>query len=162
AETGAHLWADKFDGALEEVFELQDQITERVVAVVEPSVQRSEIERVRRRPPDNLDAYDLYLPRLPFAASHAARGCRAAIGFLQKALTIDPKYPAAHALAAWCYEWRYSRAGFSQADKATALRHAESAVASTTDDATALAAGGFVICMLSSDHSVGLPPIERA
>ena len=70
AETGAHLWADRFDGALEDVFDLQDQITERVVGIVEPSLQRSEIERSRRKRPENLDAYDLYLARL--AARDAA------------------------------------------------------------------------------------------
>ena len=65
AETGAHLWADKFDGALEDVFDLQDQITDRVVGIVEPSVRRSEIERSRRKRPENLDAYDLFLRALP-------------------------------------------------------------------------------------------------
>ena len=63
AETGAHLWADRFDGAIEDVFDLQDQITDHVVGIVEPSLQRSEIERSRRKRPDNLDAYDLYLAR---------------------------------------------------------------------------------------------------
>ena len=63
AETGAHLWADKFDGALEDVFELQDKITDAVVGIVEPSLRRAEIERARRKRPENLDAYDLYLAR---------------------------------------------------------------------------------------------------
>ena len=69
AETGAHLWADRFDGALDDVFELQDQITERVVGIVEPSLQHSEIERARQKRPDNLDAYDLYLRALPYSAT---------------------------------------------------------------------------------------------
>ena len=66
AETGAHLWADRFDGAIDDVFELQDQITERVVGIVEPSLQHSEIERARQKRPENLDAYDLYLRAPPF------------------------------------------------------------------------------------------------
>jgi adenylate cyclase len=69
AETGAHLWADRFDGALEDIFDLQDRITEKVVGVVEPSLRQSEIERSRRKPPENLDAYDLYLRALPHFAS---------------------------------------------------------------------------------------------
>ena len=69
AETGAHLWADKFDGALEDVFELQDQITDRVVGIVEPSLRQSEIEHSRRKRPENLDAYDLYLRALPHMTS---------------------------------------------------------------------------------------------
>ena len=74
AETGAHLWADRFDGALNDVFELQDQVTEQVVAVIEPSVAKSEIERARRKPPDNLAAYDLYLRALPHMASYMPPG----------------------------------------------------------------------------------------
>ena len=74
AETGAHLWADKFDGALEDVFDLQDQITDRVVGIVEPSLQRSEIERSRRKRPENLDAYDLYLRALPHVAAQMPEG----------------------------------------------------------------------------------------
>ena len=69
AETGAHLWADRFDGTLEDVFDLQDQITEKVVGVVEPSLRQSEIERSRRKRPENLDAYDLYLRALPHMMS---------------------------------------------------------------------------------------------
>jgi adenylate cyclase len=65
AESGSHLWADKFDSELKDIFELQDQITERVVGIVEPSVQKSEIERSRRKHPESLDAHDLYLRALP-------------------------------------------------------------------------------------------------
>jgi hypothetical protein len=72
AESGIHLWADKYDGDLEDVFELQDRITARVVGIVEPSVKRAEIERAERKRPDNLDAYDLYLRALP----HFASACR--------------------------------------------------------------------------------------
>ncbi len=81
AETGAHLWAEKFDGALEDVFDLQDQITDRVVGIVEPSLRQSEIERSRRKHPENLGAYDLYLRALPHMefsvppAPGSRRGC---------------------------------------------------------------------------------------
>jgi adenylate cyclase len=64
SETGAHLWADRYDGKLEDVFDLQDQITEKVVGVLEPSLQQSEIERSKRKRPENLDAYDHYLRAL--------------------------------------------------------------------------------------------------
>ena len=66
AETGAHLWAEKFDGGLKDVFEFQDQITDRVVGIVEPSILKSEIDRSRRKRPESLDAYDLYLQALPY------------------------------------------------------------------------------------------------
>jgi hypothetical protein len=81
AASGAHLWADRYDGALEDVFDLQDQITDGVVGIVEPSLQRSEIERARRKHPDNLDAYDLYLRALPHLASITPANARTAAGF---------------------------------------------------------------------------------
>ena len=92
AETGAHLWADRYDGELEDVFDLQDQITEKVVGVVEPSLRQSEIERSRRKRPENLDAYDLYLRALPHMASLMPADARIAAGFLEDALKLDPNY----------------------------------------------------------------------
>ena len=76
AATGARIWAERFDGALEDVFDLQDQITEKVVAIVEPNVQRSEIERSRRKRPESLDAYDLYLRAVPYTASQMPEDAR--------------------------------------------------------------------------------------
>ena len=104
AETGAHLWADKFDGSLEDVFDLQDQITDRVVGIVEPSLRRSEVERSRRKHPENLGAYDLYLRALPYMVSVMPADARIAAGFLDDALKLDPNYIAAKAFRAWCHE----------------------------------------------------------
>jgi adenylate cyclase len=89
AETGAHLWADKYEGKLKDVFELQDQITKKVVVVVEPSLQQSEIERSRRKRPENLDAYDLYLRALPHMMSMVPADARIAEEFLKDALKLD-------------------------------------------------------------------------
>jgi tetratricopeptide (TPR) repeat protein len=157
-----HLWADRFDGPLADIFDLQDQITDKVVAIVEPSVQRSEIERSRRKRPESLDAYDLFLRAVPYTASQTVEDGQAATRYLEEALRIEPDYPAAHALAAWCYEWRYSRGGFKEADKEAALGHARAALVGGTDDATALAIAGFVTTMLSQDHNAGVSAIERA
>lgn len=85
AENGAHLWADKYDGDLEDIFDLQDQITERVVAIVEPSLQRSEIERSRRKRPESLEAYDLYLRALPHVAAQMPEEAQKALVLLQQA-----------------------------------------------------------------------------
>jgi tetratricopeptide (TPR) repeat protein len=144
------------------VFALQDQITDKVVALVEPSVQKSEIERSRRKRPESLDAYDLYLRAVPHTASQMPEDARIAMQYLQDALQIDPGYAAAQALMAWCHEWCFTRAGFDEADKRAALRHARLAAMSSTDDATALAVAGFVITMLSRDHDAGLSAIDRA
>jgi len=162
AATGAHLWAERFDEALKDVFELQDRITEKVVAVVEPRLQRSEIERARRKRPESLDAYDLYLRALPHTASQMPEDARIAMPYLERALAIEPDYAAAHALLAWCHEWSFARAGFAEADRLAALEHARAATAIGTDDATALAIGGFVLTMLSRDYDAALAAIDRA
>jgi adenylate cyclase len=112
-ETGAHLWADKYDGKLEDVFDLQDQITEQVVSVVEPSLRGSEIERSRRKRPENLDAYDLYLRALPHMVSLMPADARIAAGFLEDALKLDANYAAAQAILAWCHQICFHRGGLT-------------------------------------------------
>lgn len=162
AETGAHLWADRYDGALEDVFDLQDQITDKVVGIVEPSLQRSEIERARQKRPENLDAYDLYLRAVPYMATVMPADARIAAELLEDALRLDPNYPAAHARLAWCHEIFFSRDGFDAGDKAAGVEHARAVIASGTDDATALAIAGFAIFMLGKDHEAALTAVERA
>ena len=114
AETGSHLWANRFDGAIDDVFDLQDHITDQVVGIVEPSVQRSEIERSRRKRPENLDAYDLYLRALPHVMQLTPQEVRIGAGFLEDALKLDPNYAAAHALLSWCHEICYGQDGFDE------------------------------------------------
>jgi TolB-like protein/DNA-binding winged helix-turn-helix (wHTH) protein len=162
AENGAHLWADRYDGMLEDVFDLQDQITDRVVGVVEPRIRQSEIERSRRKRPENLDAYDLYLRALPHLDSVMPADATIAAGFLNDALKLDPNYVPARAHLAHCHEIFFMRGGFDEADKIAGLRHARTAIASGTDDATALAIAGMVISKLSMNRKEALSAIERA
>jgi adenylate cyclase len=162
AETGAHLWAEKFDGGLQDVFELQDQITERVVGIVEPSLRKSEIERSRRKRPESLDAYDLYLRALPYFTMISIGHVPIAAGFLRDALKLDPDYPAAHAYLAWSHQISYSHGGLNEPDRIAGLRHSRAAIANDVDDATALAVGANVIGLLGKDSEVALNAIERA
>ncbi len=162
AETGAHVWADRFDGGLEDVFDLQDQITDRVIGIVEPSLQKSEIERSRRKHPDNLDAYDLYLRALPHIESIRPADARIAAGFLEDAIKLDPNLAAAHARLAQCHEICFLNDGFDEAERSAGLRHARATIASGTDDATAFAIAALVINNLGKDHAAALNTIERA
>jgi adenylate cyclase len=162
AATGVHLWADRFDGALEDVFDLQDQITEKVVAVVEPSLRQSEIERSRRKHPQNLDAYDLYLQAIPFMASMMPADAKVAMDFLEAAITLDPGYAATHAALAWCLEMRFFREGFNEADRVAGVRHARLALANGGDDATALSYAAFVTLHLDRNFVSAAGAIERA
>jgi adenylate cyclase len=162
AETGAHLWADKYDGPLEDIFDLQDRITDRVVAIVEPSLQRSEIERSRRKRPENLDAYDLYLRALPHVAAQMPVEATKAVALLEQALALDPNYASAHALLAWSHELCFARDGFDERHRNAAVTHARATIASNTDDPTTLAVAGFVLSLLGRDPDTALAAIDRA
>jgi TolB-like protein len=163
AETGAHLWADKFDGELKDVFEFQDQITERVVGIVEPSVQKSEIERSRRKRPESLDAHDFYLRALPYVSPISPANAPIATELLHKALELEPNYPAAHAYLGWAHQIHFAHGGgFDETDRIAGLRHARAALANDVDDATALAVGANVAGFLGKDAKAALNAIERA
>jgi adenylate cyclase len=162
AETGAHLWADKFDGALEDVFELQDKITDAVVGIIEPNVRRAEIERARRKHPESLGAYDLYLRALPHFQSVMPEDANVGMAFLQKALELDPTYAAAHAFMAWGMEIRVFRGGFNEVDAAAGVRHARAAVAHGGDDTTALSIAAVTLLHLGHDFAAASGAVTRA
>ncbi len=162
AETGGHLWAEKFDGELSDVFDLQDQITAGVVSAIEPSVRRAEIERAKRKRPDNLDAYDLYLRALEPAYTFSPAGRNAALVLLDAVVGLDPGYAAAHGLAAWCFQQRYLWGERNPADRDAALRHAEAVATARTDDATSLAFAAFAIGALGRNHERAFAMLERA
>jgi adenylate cyclase len=129
--------------------------------MVEPNLQRSEIDRARKRTA-SLDAYDLYLRALPHTTARMPAGTSIALPLLEQALKLDPDYPAAHELAAWCYEWRFTRGGFAEENRKSALSHAEAVIAGDTDDAAALAVAGFVTSILSAESGFGLDAVKRA
>ena len=101
---GSHLWAGKYDGGVEHVFDLQDQIVAGVVSAIAPSIRRAEIERAQRKQPESLDAHDLYLRALPLAWAFSPKETAKAISLLAAALSLDPDYAAAHGLAAFCHQ----------------------------------------------------------
>jgi adenylate cyclase len=162
ADTGTHIWADKYDGVLEDVFDLQDKITETIVGIIEPSVRRAEIERARRKRPDNLDAYDLYLRALPHTHSAMPEDAAVAVGYLEEALKLDPNYAAVHAALALCREVRFRSAGFDETDRTEGLRYARLALALGTDDATALAFAAIAVLHLARDFEAASGAIARA
>jgi TolB-like protein/class 3 adenylate cyclase len=102
AETGTHLWADRFDGSLEDVFELQDKVAVSVAGIVEPTLQAAEIRHSMGRPTNDLTAYDLYLRAIPHVVAHGRDGMMEALGLLGEAIERDPHYGLALSLAALC------------------------------------------------------------
>jgi adenylate cyclase len=160
--TGSHVWAERYDYPVGDIFALQDEITLSVVGAIEPSLRQAEIERAKRKRPENLDAYDLYLRALPHAQVAMPGDGETALSWLHKSLALEPDYAAAHALAAWCYEQRYLRGGMHEADKIAGLKHARAALAAGADDATTLATAGFVIGLVEHDYETAMNAIDHA
>ena len=161
AETAGHLWGERYERQLQDIFALQDEITMSVMGAIEPSLRKAEIERLKRKRPDNLDAYDLVLQAMPLVHSHIAQDASLAIPHLAKALELQPDYALAHAMLAWCYHFRFSRAGLREDDRAMAIRHARAAIAGG-DDATALGMAGFVISLDEHDHVAAMSLFDMA
>jgi hypothetical protein len=102
ALNGAHLWADRFDGALDDIFDLQDQVTASVVGAIAPKLQQAEIERARRKPTGSLDAYDYYLRGLASLHRATRETSIEALRLFYRAIELDSDFAAAHGQAAWC------------------------------------------------------------
>jgi len=164
AVTGGHLWAERFDGDLEDIFDLQDRITEKVVGAIEPHIRRAEIERARRKRPESLEAYDRFLQALPLVYAMRPDDNTRALALFEETLRLDPHFAPASAFAAWCYEQRVTRrwptARKTDAEHAVRLAHA--ALHSNTDDESSIALAGFVLIRLSRDYDTGIAALRRA
>lgn len=152
AEDGNHLWAERYDRELTDVFALQDEITISVVAAIEPNLRRAEIERVRRDRPDSLDAYDLLLRSLPDVYTFMPQGAAKGLPLLDQALAIEPSYALAHGFAAWAHQTLFVRGGMNAENRAQSIRHAHAAIEHGSGDAMALALAGFTIGLVEHDR----------
>jgi adenylate cyclase len=161
-ETGAHIWANRYDGMLGDIFGLQDEMTMSVIGAVEPTLRKAEVERIRRKRPDSLDAYELFLRALPLAGTAMPEDADRALAYLEEAIRLEPNYAAAHGFIAWCYEQRYLRAGLHEQTRKAGLRHARLAIHNASDDALALAMGGFVIGALERNYETALEALDRS
>jgi len=160
--TARHVWADRYDGTMGDIFALQDEMTMSVIGAVEPTLRKAEVERARRKRPDNLDAYDLFLRALPFAATAMPEDADKALELLEEAIRLEPDYAIVHAFIAWCHEQRYLRGGLQPETREAARKHAHAAIASGSDDAMALAMGGFVVAVMERDYTTALDALDRA
>lgn len=161
-ETATLVWADRYERTMGDIFSLQDEMTMSVIGAVEPTLRKAEIERAKRKRPDNLDAYDLYLRALPFASTAMPEHADKALQLLEAALRIEPDFAAVHGFMAWCHEQRYLRGGLHDGTRDAALKHARAAIAGGSDDAMALAMGGFVIAVMEQNYPVALNAINSA
>jgi TolB-like protein/class 3 adenylate cyclase/Tfp pilus assembly protein PilF len=162
AATRSHLWAGNFDGALEDLFDLQDRMTVQVVGAIAPSIHQAEIERARRKPPADLVAYDYVLRGAAHIEANAPDRVNAGIKLMQEALRFDTHYALAHGYLAHAYEQRWARFGQAAADKEATERHARAAIAHAGDDAAALAMAGFALGVIGVDESLSTAALDKS
>jgi TolB-like protein len=164
AATGTHLWADRFDGALEDVFDLQDRVTASVVGAIAPKLERAEMERAKRKPTERLDAYDYYLRGMAAVHRWTREANDEALRMFHRAIELDPEFASAYGMAARCYSqrkvstWMVDRVQ----EVAEALRLARRAAELGKDDPVALCTAGIALSYVVGDLEGGGALIERS
>ena len=162
--TGAHIWADRFDGALDDIFELQDRVASSVAGTIEPKLRQSEIERASRKPTANLTAYDLYLRALARSYRYTDEGLAEAVVLARQALAIDPSYAPAAALVGRC-RWVQRVQGWgvlSDEDIAEACRLARQALEAERDDADTIWQAASTLFYLAGEAAMAAAALDRA
>jgi len=162
SDSGRHVWAERFDGSLADIFDLQDHVTEAVAGAIEPSLRLAEVERARARPTESLTAYDLYLRALP--QRYATReGNDEALRLLRRAIALDPGFIAAKGALAGLATVRFAQGWAEEVDLAEAVRCArEVGEQGGEDDPSALAWAGHALAYLARDYDAGLAAADRA
>ena len=153
---GSHIWADRYEGQIEDIFDLQDQLTEAIVGALEQSIRSSEIERARRKRPDSLDAYDCVMRAMPAIWSNEVETAAQSLALLEEAMRLDPGYALAKSLASWCHAQNvfYLRSSDPQRDRERAVALAEEAARLDSDDP-------FVLTTLSGAYTL-IGRLDRA
>ena len=163
--TGVHLWADRFDGALGDIFDLQDQVTESVVGAIAPAVEKAEVERAKRKPTESLDAYTVYLRGVAkhYQASKPEANAEA-LSLLNSAIQLDPNFASAYSRAAFCYVIAKGQGWISitASEMAEVTRLAQRAVELGRDDPMVLAISGYALAFVARDLETGAALIDRA
>jgi TolB-like protein/tetratricopeptide (TPR) repeat protein len=164
ATTGAHLWADRFDGTLDNIFELQDRVAASVVTTIAPKLEQVENERVKRKPTKDLNAYDCFLRGMAIYYQYTKEANTEALRLFKKAIEIDPDFAAAYGMAAQCYGQRYGNRWMINPSEevSEATRLARKAIELGWDDATALYTGGWALDFVARDPQAGAVFVDRA
>ena len=164
APTGGHLWADRFDGGLEDIFDLQDQVTTRVVGIIEPTVEQAEVKRATRKSAVNLDAYDYFIRGMASIYRSTKEGIDDALQDYSKAIELDPNFAAPYGWSTIAYTRKKQSLWMSDpsAETTEGIRLARKATELGRDDAFALAAGGFGLAFLAGELDAGLALTDRA
>ena len=164
AASGTHLWADRFDGSLEEIFELQDKVAFSVAGVIESTLQAAEIKRSTDRPTSDLTAYDLYLRALPNCYAWDKERILAALDLLEAAIKRDPKFGPALALAGVCHQHleHFSAGKDSEAHRRSAIELARRALQASPEDPGTVANAGFLLGVFDGAIEPAITLVDRA
>ena len=162
AGTGHHVWADRFEGEISDIFELQDKVTESVVGSVEPSIRLQEIRQARAKPTNYVTAYDLYLRALPGFYAMTREGFAEVRRLTNEALSIDPGFNLAKALGAYIRSISVSQCWHKPDDIRVAIRMAREVHATARDDPTCLRFAAQVLAYSAKDYDTALSTIERS
>ena len=157
-----HIWADRFDGPIEEVFDLQDQVTAQVIAAIEPALAGAEMERARAKHPSSLTAYDCFLRALVALRAPTKSGLDECLLLCRQAIKLDPRYASAYGVASWCCMQRLAHGWGGAEDHAAGAAFAREAIEIGGDDPTALATAGLPLAMLAGDIDRGAAALDRS
>ena len=163
ALTGAHVWADRFDGELADIFDLQDQVTTQVVGAIAPKLEQAEIERAKRRPTESLDAYDYFLRGMAAFYQYTAQGNQEALKLFSHAIELDPDFASAYGMGARCYLQRigFGWVGDREWEIGETERLARRAADLGRDDALALCTAGFALVVVVGALDEGGALVEK-
>ncbi len=161
---GTQIWAQTFDGAAEDIFDMQDRITEAVAGAIAPGIEAAEIARARVERPGSLAAYDLFLRGLAEIYAETEPANRRAAALMEQAVTLEPDNGLFLAHASWAYEYRTTMGWppLGPDDRARCLAHAHAAIATPTADARALAHCALAILQTGRDYDLGMALVRRA
>jgi TolB-like protein len=162
AATGAQVWAERYDRSVGDIFALQDEVAMSVIGAIEPSLRQAEVQRVTRKRPESLSAYDLALRALPDVYGAMPATVAKALVLLDRALAIEPTYATAHGYAAMCHHCLFLRNGLQEQNRAASIRHAQAALSHGNDDAVALTFAGFSLGMDAHDRPAAFAAFEAA
>jgi TolB-like protein len=162
APSAHHLWAERFDGTLEDIFDLQDRITEAVAGAIEPNLRNAEVARSAAKPTESLGAYDLYLRALPHHYQMARSGSDAALALLRQAITLDPGFALAKSLIAFVQVCRKSQGWSGLEEWTEGARLAREALDTAADDPSTLRMAGNAVAFFTHDFEAGLAAVTRA
>ncbi len=164
AGSGKHIWADKYDGALDDIFDLQDQITSTVIGAIEPRLQRAEFERVKHKRPDSLDAYDFVLRGLASMNKLTPEDTAEGLHQFRLAIERDPNYGRAYACASWCYRRHVQISGMtlSEEDRNESIRLTDAALKADDTDPYVLWQAGLTAGLLENDLDAATALVDRS